>query len=312
MDWSHLKVALAVSRGGSLTRAAHLLGMDQTTAGRRLNALETQLGVALFVRAKSGFLATEQGQIVLQHALRVEAEIDRMGEDIAASRSEAVGVVRLMGNNWILERLAESVMPDLCEAHPKLEMLLSGRLPPAPLHGEATLSFWFDAAPHASEVSLPFCRVPYAAYRSRTKPVDPNDWVLFRDDDAHGPSFSRRVLKRLGPDARVRLTATDAQILRNAARAGIGHAILPTSVGQLDPALERVDAALKPTERVLHLHINADLVDAQRVRIVLKAIAERIEAVLDGRLLTPPDKLLKSLKPCGPSRTTRGTAQARR
>ncbi|NNJ68460.1 MAG: LysR family transcriptional regulator, partial [Boseongicola sp.] len=241
MDWSHLKVALAVSRGGTLTRAAQLLSMDQTTAGRRLNALEDQLGVSLFVRAKSGFLATEQGQIILERALRIESEIDRMGEDIAASHAGAVGVVRLMTNTWILERLAQGVMPKLARDHSKLQMVLSGRLPPTPLHGEATLSFWFDAAPHSSEVSLPFCRVPYAAYKARDIEVDPNDWVLFRDDDAHGPSFSRQVQKRLGSDARVRLTATDAHTLRNAARAGIGQALLPVCVGRIDPALEAVD-----------------------------------------------------------------------
>lgn len=296
MDWSHLRVALAVSRGGTLTRAAQLLGMDQTTAGRRLNALEDQLGVTLFVRAKSGFLATEQGQIILQRALRVEAEIDRMGEDIAESQAGAVGVVRLMANNWVLERLAEDVMPQLTNAHSKLEMVLSGRLPPAPLHGEATLSFWFEAAPLASEVALPFCKVPYAAFRARDVEVAPEDWVLFRDDDAHGPSFSRQVHKRLGPNARVRLTATDAQILRNAARAGIGQALLPVCVGGRDTALERVDGHLKPTERVLHLYTNPDTADAQRVQIVLIAIAEGIEKALDAELIAGPDKLLKSLK----------------
>ena len=296
MDWSHLKVALAVSRGGSLTRAAQLLGMDQTTAGRRLNVLEDQLGVTLFVRAKSGFLTTEQGQIILERALRIEAEIDRMGEDIAASHNGAVGVVRLMGNNWVLERLAGEVLPHLAQAHPKLEMVLSGRLPPAPLHGEATLSFWFDAAPHASEIALPFCRVPYAAYRPRGLNVDPRDWVLFPDDDAHGPSFSRQVQKRLGPEARVRLTATDAHILRNAARKGLGQALLPVCVGEIDAALERVDEHLAPTERVLHLHVNPDTVESKRVQIVLNAIAEDIEAALNAKLLTQPDRLLKSLK----------------
>jgi DNA-binding transcriptional LysR family regulator len=295
MDWSHLKVALAVSRGGSLTRAAQLLGMDQTTAGRRLNALEDQLGVALFVRAKSGFLPTEQGQLVVERALKVEAEIDRMGEDIAASQAGAVGVVRLMGNNWVLERLATDVMPGLCAQHPKLEMVLSGRLPPAPLHGEATMSFWYDAAPHASEVSIPFCRVPYAAYRALNAECDPFDWVLFRDDDAHGPSFSRLVRKRLGPHARVRLTATDAHILRNAARASVGQTMLPVCIGDIDPALQRVEGPGLATDRIMHLHINADTAETRRVQIVLAAIAERIEDALGARLLTPPDRILKTL-----------------
>lgn len=296
MDWSHLKVALAVSRGGSLTRAAHLLGMDQTTAGRRLSALESQLGAALFVRAKSGFIPTEQGQIVLSRALHIEAEVDRMSEDISASRDGGVGVVRLLSNNWVLERVAETVLPDLCNSHPKLELVLSGRLPPVPLHGQATVSFWFDAAPHPSEIAIPFCRVPYAPFRAREKTCDARNWVLFRDDNANGPSFSRQVRKRLGPDARVRLTATDAHILRNAARAGIGQAMLPLCVGNEDPSLERVADGPAQTERVLHLHVNRDTASMRRVQIVLAAIADKIESALSATPLESPDKLLKSLK----------------
>ncbi len=296
MEWSNLKVAIAVSRGGSLTRAAQLLGIDQTTAGRRLNALEDQLGAPLFVRAKTGFLPTEQGQIILERALRVEAEIDRMGEDIADSQSGAVGIVRVMANNWVLERLAEYVIPNLAHAHPKLELVLSGRLPPAPLHGEATLSFWFDAAPHASETAVPFCRVPYATYRAKSFDVDPKDWVLFRDDDAHGPSFSRQVSKGLGPDARARMTATDANILRSAAGQGIGHALLPVCLGSVDPKLERADERLKPTERLMHLHVNPDTIETQRAQIVLTAIYDKIESALGAKPMAQPDRILRSLK----------------
>jgi len=296
MDWSHLKVALAVSRGGSLTRAAQLLGMDQTTAGRRLSALEDQLGTALFVRAKSGFLPTDQGQIVLQRALKIEAEIDRMGEDLSASHDGAVGLVRIMANNWVLERLAAEVVPNLLAAHPKLELVLSGRLPPAPLHGEATISFWYDAAPHPSEVANPFCQVPYAAFQTPEMLATDKDWVLFRDDDAHGPSFSRQVRKRLGEDAIVRMTATDAHILRNAACAGVGQAMLPVCVGEAEDRLERVDALAKPLPRLLHLHVNADTAETLRVQIVLRAIAVGIEKALCATLMRSQYKLLKPFK----------------
>jgi len=37
VDWDNLKVALAISRTGSLTQAAQMLGIDQSTAGRRLS-----------------------------------------------------------------------------------------------------------------------------------------------------------------------------------------------------------------------------------------------------------------------------------
>lgn len=62
MDWDNLKVALAFSRTGSLTQASQVLGIDQSTAGRRLGALEADLGAILFVRSKTGFSLTDAGE----------------------------------------------------------------------------------------------------------------------------------------------------------------------------------------------------------------------------------------------------------
>ena len=50
MNWDDLKIALAIARAGSMSRAADLLGMDQSTVGRRLAALEAALG-EVFIRA---------------------------------------------------------------------------------------------------------------------------------------------------------------------------------------------------------------------------------------------------------------------
>ena len=282
MDWDHIKVVLAVARGGNLTKAAQLLGMDQTTAGRRLTALEEQLGSVLFVRSKSGFVLTEQGQIVIERAKDVENDVDRLLEEVAASREGIAGIVRLMANNWMLERLAETVLPSLLADHPRLQLVLSGRLPPAPLHGEATLSLWCDAEARATETSLPLCRVPYATYRAKGADVPRNYWVQFRDDDAFGPSFSRLIQRRLDPSAEVRMTATDAHILRAAARQGIGNCILPMCVAEDDPELERLPESTKPIWRVLHLHQNQDHVDMQRVDVVRAALFSAIERAFGG------------------------------
>ena len=48
MDWDDLRYVLAVSRTGSALRAAALLGVNQTTVLRRLDALETGIGEPLF------------------------------------------------------------------------------------------------------------------------------------------------------------------------------------------------------------------------------------------------------------------------
>lgn len=285
-DWDHLKVVLAISRGGSLTAAATLLVMDQTTAGRRLNALEEQLGIALFLRSKGGFAATEAGQIVIENALRIEARLDQMRESLDDMHTVAAGVLRLAGNNWMLQRLAEHVLPEFLAAHPRIELRMSGRLPPGPVHSEPTVSLWFDANPHALDRATPLCSLEYAAYRAKNVPPRASEWVQFQDDVAKGPSFARQLRQRMKSDAHVRLTATDAQILQGAIRAGMAQGVLPTCLGDHDPALQRVPGA-KVMQRVLHFHASDDARRLKRVGLLYDCIAQAIGPVFEGSKIEP-------------------------
>ena len=280
-DWDHLKIALAISRGGSLTAAANLLSMDQTTIGRRLNAIEAQLGTVLFLRSKSGFSATEAGQIVINNALRIEARLSRMQETLDDTQTGAVGVLRLAGNTWMLQRLAEHMLPTLLQEYPRLEMRLSGRFPPGPVHSEPTVSLWFDAIPNASDRATPLCRIGYATYQSKNSPPKCTDWVQFQDDIAQGPSFSRQLRQRLTPDANMRLTATDAQILHGAIRAGLARGVLPTCIGDRDPALERAPDT-EVIQRILHFHASDDARRLNRVEILHDRLTIAVSAIFEG------------------------------
>ena len=50
MEWSDIRIFLAVARAGSLGGAARLTGQSQPTMGRRLRVLERDAGQALFQR----------------------------------------------------------------------------------------------------------------------------------------------------------------------------------------------------------------------------------------------------------------------
>ncbi len=65
MDWSDVRIFLAVARSGSLSGAAQRLGMSQPTMGRRLRALEDSTGQRLFQRGREGFQLTDEGASVL-------------------------------------------------------------------------------------------------------------------------------------------------------------------------------------------------------------------------------------------------------
>ncbi len=58
MEWDDLKVFLAAVRTGSYTAAGRLLGINRTTVGRRIDALENALGVSLFQYTPNGPVPT--------------------------------------------------------------------------------------------------------------------------------------------------------------------------------------------------------------------------------------------------------------
>lgn len=72
MNWDDVRIFLAVYRAGTLRGAADHLNIDQTTVGRRLTALEQQLGSTLFLRTRSGWVLTAGGQGIVATAEEIE------------------------------------------------------------------------------------------------------------------------------------------------------------------------------------------------------------------------------------------------
>ena len=61
--WDDLRSFLAIARHGSLQGAARALAVNHSTMFRRLNALESRLGVRLFDRAPRGYTLTPAGEL---------------------------------------------------------------------------------------------------------------------------------------------------------------------------------------------------------------------------------------------------------
>lgn len=283
-DWSHFKIVLAIKRAGNLTGAALLLRMDQTTVGRRLSALERQLGAILFVRSKTGFTLTEQGELVAKHAHQLEQTVSQMQDELTQDQGGVAGVLRLQANSWMLEKLAGEAVSSLLSAHPRLELRLSGRLPPAAQHGEATISLWFDAPPLPSEFTVPLCTVPYGLYEAAENPPQPDQWVMFQDDEAPGPSIAHEIRRRLGRHQKVRMTATDANTLRSAIRAGVGRGIIPWCLAQNDPTLRCLSGDKPEIERHLFAHLHPNTVESNRVQLALSWLHNVMPNILFSRM----------------------------
>jgi len=279
MDWDNLKVALAISRLGSLTQAAHALGIDQSTAGRRLSALEGDLGVILFVRSKTGFALTDAGEAAINQAVEVERRIDRLKDAVAPPEDGPVGVVRLVGNAWTLDRLAGTAMAPFLAALPRLDLRMMSLRTLARPRGEATLSLWFEVEPREGEFAIKLGEVPYAVYCAQGSDPEALGWISFYDEDATRPGIARAHKKLHGRAAPVRLSATDAGIMLSAVRAGAGKALLPMCLAEDDPLLVRLKPSGPDFVRTLHLHAHPDTVESHRVQATIRWLRETFKAV---------------------------------
>lgn len=278
-NWDDLKVALAIHRAGSLTRAADILGIDQSTCGRRLAALEAALGALLFLRSKTGLLATEQGEAAIARAIEIEARMTKLADELSAGAEGPSGLVRLVGSPWTLGLLAAEAVGDLLAAHPRLDLRLVAGSPRALPRPEPTVSLWFEAPPRESEFAVKLGDVPYGIYAASDADASALPWLSFHDEDTPRLAPTRALERLRKRGERIRLTTSDTGALMGAVAAGHGKALLPMCLAARQPNLTCLDEGEPPLVRALHLHLHPDSVQAQRVQAVIRWLRERTEQV---------------------------------
>ena len=92
VDWSDLCLFLAVAREGGLSPAARITGRSAATLGRRMHALERQMGRDLFSRHDSGYQMTADGRKLLDDLVEIEARIIRVTGTPGENRQPLVKV----------------------------------------------------------------------------------------------------------------------------------------------------------------------------------------------------------------------------
>lgn len=118
MEISQLRTLIHVAELGSLSKAADRLHIAQPALSRQVRLLEEELGVRLFVRHGRGMVLSEQGEHVLQHALRVMTEL----EEIRAAVSDDAplrGHVAIGMPPTVSDILAEPLVSAFRETHPE-------------------------------------------------------------------------------------------------------------------------------------------------------------------------------------------------
>ncbi|UXN74186.1 LysR family transcriptional regulator [Devosia sp. A8/3-2] len=106
-SWDDLRLFLDVARLGGLSAATATTGLSAATLGRRITALERQLGEPLFARSQTGYRLTPAGEALLARAEEVETamlSLKRWKEGAIGER-----VVRVSAGAWTSAFLARHI-----------------------------------------------------------------------------------------------------------------------------------------------------------------------------------------------------------
>lgn len=104
----HLVLVVEIAEAGSVVRAAEAMHVTQPVVTRGLRDVEDILGVRLFDRQPRGVAATPYGELFLDHARAVLAQLRSADEQVQMLRTGEMGTVvvgtHLAGSNLLLPR----------------------------------------------------------------------------------------------------------------------------------------------------------------------------------------------------------------
>ncbi len=280
MEWSDVKVFLAVARAGSLGGAARLTGQSQPTMGRRLKALETAVGHALFQRGSEGFVPTAEGAAVLAHAERMEEEALAFQRRLDGQEGQLEGQLRVSSSDWFGVYVLGPVFARFVQQHPGvgIELLTDSRLFSL-ARREADIVFRIRPFDGPEVVQRKLMHVAYHLYAPQGTPPLPPDHqgqglALVTLDTAYRDFPDVVWLRQRLPLARIAIGSNSREAQARMCAAGAGLAVLPAAVGDATPGLQRMEGDSQPPGRDVWLGFHRDLRRLARLRALVEATVE--------------------------------------
>ncbi len=288
MDWDHVRFFLAVNRQGSLRAAGRELGVDQATAGRRLAALERQLGAKLFAHTPTGYLLTEAGEALLVNAQRMEEEAQAIERRTRGLDAQLTGTVRLSLPDGFMEGRIAPTLARLHQRYPDVRLVLWMERGQADAAGHHISTYQADIGvrmtrPASSDlITRRVGRIAAGIYAAKSYIAERGvpvrgTWFLGHDLVLpYTPGSAHRMATLCDEpvtNGRVVLEANTMLAVLSAASSGLGIALLSPDLAAREPRLARIWPEWEQKLDVW-LVVHPDVYKAARVRVVMDAIID--------------------------------------
>jgi DNA-binding transcriptional LysR family regulator len=126
-----------LARTGSFSAAARELEVTTPAVSKRLAQMEARLGVLLLNRTTRRISLTHEGEIYLDHARRILAEIDDMEQLVASSMGAPKGLLRVNATFGFGRSHVAPLISRFVKANPEVQVQLQLTVDPPPLAADA-------------------------------------------------------------------------------------------------------------------------------------------------------------------------------
>jgi DNA-binding transcriptional LysR family regulator len=123
MELWQLRTFIAIADTLNFTKASERLNLTQSAVSHQIKALEKELGVQLFLRAKRGVVLSEAGGVALSYAKEIVAVADDMKAVVAGRERDLVGTVRVAAATQALVYLFAPLFEDFMDSNASVELV---------------------------------------------------------------------------------------------------------------------------------------------------------------------------------------------
>ena len=124
MTLLQLQVFLAVVDLKSFTKAAEHLNLTQSSVSQTIAGLESELGVQLLNRSRSGATLTETGERILVHVREIFSRLSSIKNEVASSIGLEIGTIRIGSIPSVSAKLLPGIIGSFKARYPGIELIL--------------------------------------------------------------------------------------------------------------------------------------------------------------------------------------------
>lgn len=276
MNWDDLRIFLTLSRAGTLSAAGTVLNVKHSTISRRIKAFEDTLGTRLFERLPEGYVMTQAGEDLYEHAVIMEEQAQAVDRKVFGLDAQLQGPLNLTAPHDVLTRILVPHLRLFKRVYPAIDLQLissASLLDMAARQADIALRLTGKPADYlVGKKVLPLRHGIYASRQYLEKQTDLHQLILWRNENTQTEWVAQNF-----SDAHINIQVDDSATMLACTKNHMGLARLTCFMADLEPDLLRIDVPLTPSNWGLWVLSHVDLRSTARVRAVREFLVDILE-----------------------------------